>query len=776
MPADGAFLGTLKRGRPRGVEFRDYASVLRSWKWAIAFSLVIVIGLVLLATLLMTEQYEAKSTVRVASPATSTSPDRVVSDDVEFLERLQNTYVRLGTSKVFLDELALELGLDERPKVDVEAVPKTELLEVTATHEDPETAASIANAHVALLTSQLESFAAEESSTAEAVFEQQTQELEDSIARDREELNALNASGAVDPATESRRNELEDRIAFQEARLLAQRAEHEGDQLTRELRARSLYVVEPATAPEDPSSPRLWLNLVIAAVVGLVVGVGLAFLFEKLRGRHHRADTIEEALNARVIGEIPWIDPSRSGALVNSGSVGEDAFRRLRTNLLTIRQSEPFQTLLLTSSTPSEGTSVVAANLAKSLAEGGAQVLLVDANTRSPSQHEIFNVSNDAGFAEAVQSDQVEVRSLLRKSVFPGLTVLPAGRTGIGSSAPLDSGRLTRLLDSQTNDFDIVILDGPAVLAASESVALAQVADGAVPVVRQGKATVRGVSEMSNHLDRVNAGVLGLVVTDSDGHKHVSYRSSRDGRKSSVARPDAVDNGDGDRIPGFHAAQTHRYYVAKRAVDFILSLFLLVILSPLFLVSAVAIVIEDWGSPFYAQNRVGTRRVRNGVHDLWEPFEFRFYKFRTMIKSSNPAVHESHIRHVVERSREPSSSLEPMNKIPDDDRVTRVGRLLRRSSLDELPQLWNVLRGEMSLVGPRPLPEYEVAQYSPEQLERFRAQAGLTGLWQVSGRTETSLQEMLELDLRYIREQSVSLDAKILLRTIPAVISTRGAA
>ena len=199
---------------------------------------------------------------------------------------------------------------------------------------------------------------------------------------------------------------------------------------------------------------------------------------------------------------------------------------------------------------------------------------------------------------------------------------------------------------------------------------------------------------MGDHLERVHASVLGLVVTGSDRHIHAFYGKASDGRSfSTTPSTETHENTNGDQLPEFRAVQTNRYYVGKRAVDLLFSVFLLVILSPILLVIAIAIVIEEPGSPLYAQNRIGTRRRRSRRQHLWELVEFRFYKFRTMVRSSDPAVHQSHIRDVVNRFREPRSSLEPMNKIPGDTRVTRVGRVLRRSSLDELPQLWNILRG-----------------------------------------------------------------------------------
>jgi exopolysaccharide biosynthesis polyprenyl glycosylphosphotransferase len=193
----------------------------------------------------------------------------------------------------------------------------------------------------------------------------------------------------------------------------------------------------------------------------------------------------------------------------------------------------------------------------------------------------------------------------------------------------------------------------------------------------------------------------------------------------------------------------------KRAVDVLLTAGGLVALSPLLLAVMIAIKLDSSGPIFYRQERVGKNGRRFGM-----------LKFRSMVMNADEKLAEL-------RSRNEASG--PLFKMRDDPRVTRVGRFIRRWSLDELPQLFNVLRGEMSLVGPRPPLPAEVAQYEDWQHGRLRAVPGLTGLWQVSGRSEVPFHDMVRLDLHYIRSWSLSLDIEIMLRTIPAVLSNRGA-
>jgi len=194
---------------------------------------------------------------------------------------------------------------------------------------------------------------------------------------------------------------------------------------------------------------------------------------------------------------------------------------------------------------------------------------------------------------------------------------------------------------------------------------------------------------------------------------------------------------------------------AKRALDLVLVGLGVVAIAPVFGVIALAIKIDSRGPVFYRQTRVG----KDGRH-------FSMLKFRSMCVDAERRL---------EALRTHNEATGPLFKMRRDPRVTAVGRVLRRWSLDELPQLINVLRGEMSLVGPRPPLPSEVEEYEDWQLGRLRAVPGLTGLWQVSGRSEVPFHDMVRLDLHYIRNWSMSLDLEILLRTIPAVLTNRGA-
>ncbi len=195
------------------------------------------------------------------------------------------------------------------------------------------------------------------------------------------------------------------------------------------------------------------------------------------------------------------------------------------------------------------------------------------------------------------------------------------------------------------------------------------------------------------------------------------------------------------------------YLAAKRLLDVVGTLGLLVLLGPLLLVIFLVLSVTTRGKPFYCQRRVGYRGRT-----------FRMFKFRTMRPEAEKIQH--HVKNELDG---------PIFKNRRDPRVTPFGRLLRKTSLDETPQLLNVLLGQMSLVGPRPLPVHEVAQLRAWQCRRLAVVPGLTCLWQVSGRSEIGLEDWVRMDLWYLRNQSLWTDCKLLLRTPLSVLSGRGA-
>lgn len=211
------------------------------------------------------------------------------------------------------------------------------------------------------------------------------------------------------------------------------------------------------------------------------------------------------------------------------------------------------------------------------------------------------------------------------------------------------------------------------------------------------------------------------------------------------------------------------YPACKRLFDLVVVSIALLLLAPVMLVLALMVVFDSPGPAIFKQQRMTRRRRAEGRWGEGQVEPFTFYKFRSMRQDADQTVHRDLVRRLIDEKPSEPAPLAACPAAADDTacdaRVTRVGRLLRNTSLDELPQLWNVLTGDMSLVGPRPPTVYEWEMYDSRQRQRLAVKPGLTGLWQVAGQSKTDYQEMIELDLCYARHQSFWLDLKILVQT-----------
>lgn len=195
------------------------------------------------------------------------------------------------------------------------------------------------------------------------------------------------------------------------------------------------------------------------------------------------------------------------------------------------------------------------------------------------------------------------------------------------------------------------------------------------------------------------------------------------------------------------AKESILYSVTKRLIDIVGSLCGIILLSPLFLIVAILIRLEDpKGKVFFAQER-------NGKY----PKTFKMYKFRSMVHNA-----EDLLKDLMDRNEQTG----PVFKINDDPRITKVGKFIRKTSIDELPQLFNVLKGDMSLVGPRPPIPHEVDQYNSYQMQRLAVKPGLTCIWQVSGRNNIGFDEWVEMDIEYIKTRNLWLDIKLIFKTV----------
>lgn len=233
----------------------------------------------------------------------------------------------------------------------------------------------------------------------------------------------------------------------------------------------------------------------------------------------------------------------------------------------------------------------------------------------------------------------------------------------------------------------------------------------------------------------------------------VEMKITGDERKEAAVRyRDPVKRADMKRV---YQKKSRLYKGVKRFADIVLSLLALIILSPVFLVTAIAILIEDGRPVFFVQPRAGK--------DL-KPF--KIYKFRSMYKDADAKLQE-----LLKNNEQTGHAF----KIKNDPRITRVGNVIRKCSIDELPQLFNIVKGDMSIVGPRPILTWQMEECNDYEKQRLTVQPGLTCYWQISGRANIKWEEWVELDLDYIEDMSVWTDVKMIVKTIPAVFDSEGA-
>ncbi|HQF62459.1 MAG TPA: sugar transferase [Anaerolineaceae bacterium] len=229
-------------------------------------------------------------------------------------------------------------------------------------------------------------------------------------------------------------------------------------------------------------------------------------------------------------------------------------------------------------------------------------------------------------------------------------------------------------------------------------------------------------------------------------------------------------------VPRSSSRSRQAYYLMKRCVDVLLSFIVLVLLLPILLVLALVIRLDSPGPVIYHQTRVGARRVGG----QWQRADFTFFKLRTMRQNTDASLHQAYVHALIQNNTAEMAALQGaemgnVNKLVHDPRITRIGHFLRKYSIDELPQFFNVLRGDMSLVGPRPALPYEIPDYQPWMLERLQAPPGITGLQQITARCTADFASQVRLDIEYIHRQSLWLDFVILFKTPFAVLRAEGA-
>ena len=505
--------GSWREGSP-------HSAILWRRKWLIG---LVALGSALCAlvfTLAQSPRYTATAVVHVATRS-SIASDQVRPDDLAYVDRLENTYADLATSRGLVDELMSDVGLSERPDVGVQAVPNTELMDIDVTTNDRDSAAAAANQLAALLIERVRALS-QANRGAEPDLASRIEQIESDLAPKQNEYGTLAATVPRTPEQEARLLELKQEINSSQSRLRTLQASLDSIRLAREERANSLSVVEPAVPSSAPSNRHLLRNVALGLLVGLIAGIGLAYLAERVRPRLHGDPDVEAAAGAPILATVPYVRADDGSSAFNGGSAADEAFRRLRLAIFAGKRPRlKRHAFVITSPERGDGKTTVAANLARTVAQAGRRVVLVDADLRRPALHAHFAQPGEPGLREVLEGTRTA--DVIRPTDVPNLFFIPAGAPSDRAGQLLEAADWPGLLKKLRAEFDVVLVDGPPVLEVSDPLILAAPSDGVLLVLGSPDVPRDVLGQAQQRINAAGGQVLGLVVNRSGGHRKITY-------------------------------------------------------------------------------------------------------------------------------------------------------------------------------------------------------------------------------------------------------------
>jgi len=519
--------------KKQSILMREYTEVLTRRKWVIVLVLAATLAVAGVGSYVMTPIYSASTTVRIA-PTQNSSMNGSIDYywAAEYADRLTNTYIHLLRSRPFLKETIRRLDLQVTPTnlakaIKVEGLPNAELLTITAKDSDPWLSAAIANTLGLLLVEEGQKIYSGPGKSAQEILQEQLARVESNLEGDRAHLQAL-----LETQNESdfgKVGDLSARIETQEKTYAMLLEEYDDARLREAMLANSITVAEWALPPDDPSQPRPPINLALGALIGLVGGAGLAFLFEYLDVRIYSARNLAATMSVPVLGSVPSFgasERSEGGTVLLSGDAqcpAGEAFRVLRSILLSNTNGVCPKTLLITSAEPAAGKSTVLVNLAAAMARSGQKVIVVDSDFRRPCLHQVFGLANKVGLSNVIL-DPHSAATALHHTKVPGMRVLTSGLLPRYPAELLGSAGMQKVVTELANRADMVLFDSPPMLAVADTISLAHIVGGVLLVAARGETTGGQLRTALGQLDKVGAKTLGIILNkarlDDEDYAH----------------------------------------------------------------------------------------------------------------------------------------------------------------------------------------------------------------------------------------------------------------
>ena len=459
------------------MDLKRYFNILWRRMWVIILTVVVTMAVVIIGTYLQTPIYQSSTKLRIAITAGSS----LSYYDYVNADRLMNTYIEIATGESVLAELVKKLNLSKPPNIKAEILSNTELIKITVEDPNPNMAATAAYTLANILITQSRQLYSGGGISSTEVLGKQLAIAKDGVDLTQQKYQQLLIQTPAAP----------DEIAVAEQALNMQQntyatllAQYEEASIRETMQANMVTIVEPATVPLTPSKPRVILNYALGLVMGLIGGMGLAFLFENLDTTLHTQDEIESITKLPALAKIPKANKKQLDISKNGTTSFAESFRNLATKIQIINLQQPNKILLIMSAEPRQGKSMIVSNLAFALAETGKKVVAVDCDMRLPRLHRLFHLSNQYGLSDVLTRKAGLIKSL-QKSQYKGVSVLTSGQPIDHPSQVLGSPEMAKLIDRLCQKFDYVLLDSPAILSFADTEILAYIANGLILVVRR---------------------------------------------------------------------------------------------------------------------------------------------------------------------------------------------------------------------------------------------------------------------------------------------------
>jgi capsular exopolysaccharide synthesis family protein len=430
-----------------------------------------------------------------------------------------NTYIEIATGEPVLAELMAELNLSKPPNVKAEILPNTELIKLTVEDTDPNMAATEVYTLANILITQNRKLYTGGGISSTDVLGKQLTSAKDALDVTRQKYQDLLIQT---PAAPEEIAVAQQTMDLQQNTYVTLLSQYEQASIRETMQANMITIVQPATVPLSPSSPRPLLNYALGLVIGLIGGIGLAFLFENLDTTLHTQDEIESITEMPALAKIPKAPKKALDISKNESTPFAEAFRNLATKIQLLDHQKSTKVLLVMSAEPQDGKSMIVSNLAFALAEAGKKVVAVDCDMRLPKLHKSFHLTNQFGLSDVLEQ-KVGLPESLQKSQYAGVTVLTSGTPPDHPSRVLGLPSTTELIDTLSKEYDYVLLDTPAFLSVVDAEILTRDANGLILVVRRNHTKRESVQMASRFLAGFQDKMIGLVTNQADSNKDYGY-------------------------------------------------------------------------------------------------------------------------------------------------------------------------------------------------------------------------------------------------------------